>query len=143
MKNIAFLALAPMVLLGCRNEPVRAVQLSPLFNVCATLGVGDSYRLNTTPPVDFDDGHLRIGEREFDVYVGFHPDFPRKGRATDIDDSRYAFVGTHSAKGVQKLLLARRRSEKEVVFVMFSRQDMTEEDVALLKRRNFLKTCGG
>lgn len=126
MKAKGLLALAVTTMLsGCSGEETV---ISPLFGVCAKLPADSAYVLDKRPPVDFDEGALKIADKELSVYIGNNPDFAKRNRLGAPADRAFVYVGKESNQGVGRVLFAQRGARKEeVLYVMFSGSGLTEE----------------
>lgn len=79
MRGLALTScVASMCLAAASCADTEPQLISPIFGVCMRLPPEASYTLNTSPPVDWDDGVLTAFDASIDVYVGLHPDYNEK-----------------------------------------------------------------
>jgi hypothetical protein len=131
-----------LLLAGCGVDS-REVVLSPAFGVCAGLSRSESYELNRAPIVDFDDGELLTADgRRLAVYVGMNPDFPRAQRSVPGQiDHAFSLSGVDNVGAQKKILLAQRRSDRDVVYVMVSAANLSQDDVSRWRTPRAVYQC--
>ena len=118
------LAVAAM-LSGCS---IKETLISPLFKVCAKLPENSTYVLDSRPPVDFDEGVLKVGDKSLSVYTGHNPDFAKKNRLGAPADRNFVYVGKQRGQEIDKILFAQRGMRNEILYVMFSGDGLDTEN---------------